>query len=119
MDKKNRDHDYTLLFIELWHAARERKPKLTLSFIGGGDSINGLDEVSYCAKTFVDCEERAIVAGYMWDGEFYDATESYAHQVSKIWAKGRSPETSELESICAKLFKKHMLPPQKKGTRTP
>lgn len=108
-------YDFTLLVIELWQAARERKPKLDLSHVGLGNSRSGVDEVKGCALTFMECERRAEAAGYWWDGDFYDATESFADQVSKIWAKGRSPETSELESICAKLFKKHMLPPEKKG----
>lgn len=106
-------HDYTAVVVDLWHFAQSRKPKLSLSFIGGGDSRNGVDAVSHAATEFLKCVERAEAVGYWWDGGWIEAVEEFANAVSKRWAKGDDLNTGDIESISAKILKKHMEAPEK------
>lgn len=105
---------YTLLVIELWHAARERKPKLNLSKIGEGDSVNGVHEVQMIANAFIASEDSALAIGYAWNNNYYDATEEFADKISRLWARGVSLQVGEISSVISKILKKHMLPPGKR-----
>lgn len=100
-------HDYTSLVIELWDAARSRKPKVTLNLLGEGDSVSGVEEVRLLSHWIMERLEERLALGHEIQ-DWISFTTDLADGVSKHWRKhGAFTNHADLAAIVFPLIREY------------